>query len=133
MKILTTIPAFIFLAACSPIVVAPDYSGLGNSELGKVLRYSIPAGDIGINYAVSQLVNMPEVLSGLDRSSSLEKLGFICQSASEVRCTYDGYAKSEVYYSTEHRKERFRTIVHIDVFPNSTSIGVDSKTHREKY
>lgn len=134
MKILKFIPTFLFLTACAtPVVVTPDYSGLGSNAIGKVLRYSIFTGETGINYAVGQLVNTQEVLSSTDQPSKLESLGFICHPAPEVRCTYDGYAKSEVENSTESKKKRFKTTVHIDVSTNSSTMKVDSRTDREKY
>lgn len=127
-------PFLFALTACAidPVATA-DYAGLGNSEVGKTLRYSAFTSEVGINYAVDQLVKKLNIIESPNPRLGLETIGFFCETSPSDKCSYDGYAKTEIISADRSRKERFKVDIHIEALVAEKSIKIDSKTKREDY
>ena len=134
MKILKYTPMLALLAACAldPVATA-DYSGLGDSEVAKTLRYSAFTSSVGIDYAVGQLVNKPDILAMSDPRGKLEQLGFTCVPTPPVDCTYDGSAKTTIMSPDASRTERYKLTIHIAAKIRRNAIEIASTTKRENY
>jgi len=78
-----------------------------------------------VDESISNMVNIPQVLSQTDKRPPLEKLGFKCDQERTVICTYDGSATSVI--TDRNRTESFKTSVHIEAFIEKNVVKVRSK------
>lgn len=133
-QFLTAATSLLLLCACrlDPSAVN-DYSGLGNSTLGRQLRYSLFLGESAVNYSVKELVSKSDGVSQRDPREKLLSLGFTCKPLPETSCSYSGSAKSDITSADRSQIVKFITFVHIDVMYGMSPMKVISKISRQLY
>ncbi|WP_413345817.1 hypothetical protein [Massilia sp. CT11-108] len=65
-------------------------------------------------------------MNQVDRRKALEELGFICPSATDTPCSYDGSAKSTIVSADRKDTTRFVTKVHIQARLSDRVVKVES-------
>jgi hypothetical protein len=126
------VPLFLCACAIDPSAI-DDYSGLGDSPLGKRLHFSLFLGESTVNDSVMELVNKTDDPYKRDLTDKLLSIGFNCKPLSEMTCSYDGSAKSNITSADGSKNVKFITFVHIDVIRGTTPIEVISKITRRPY
>jgi hypothetical protein len=129
---IVVVPLFLCACAIDPSAI-DDYSGLGDSPLGKRLHSSLFLGESMVNDSVMQLVSKKSGPYERDLTDKLLSIGFNCKPLSEMTCSYDGSAKSNITSADGSKNVKFITFVHIDAIRGTTSIEVISKITRRPY
>lgn len=122
------------LAACAidPTAI-DDYTGLGASKLAARLKYSMFLGETAVDQAISDMVDVPQVLNAPDRRTALGELGFTCPAPPAAVCSYDGSAKSVITSADQNDTQKFTTKVHIRALLETRAIKIRSRVEKVNF
>jgi hypothetical protein len=125
-------PPILTACAIDPAAI-DDYTGLGTSKLATRLRYSIFLGETAVDQAISDMVNVPQVLNALDPRTALVGLGFTCPAPPGAVCSYDGSAKSVITSADRNDTQKFTTKVHIQALLESRAIKIRGRVEKVNF